>query len=171
MNLYQIRHAYDFSLCFLHELLMSFLIQYINKVVNKLLHTCFVKTTWHRQYEHKLVMACWQTCYKMWYFCVCTIVPACVILIRSSLIDKVLYILVQSLITHVPITTYENTLFNSRLWSVPIIYTIYPIVLKTWKIVLSSRISLKIRKQTRITVMYSKLIVRYVALSLYAPVL
>jgi hypothetical protein len=25
----QIRHAYDFSLCFLHELLMSFLIIYI----------------------------------------------------------------------------------------------------------------------------------------------
>ena len=40
--------------------------------------------------------------------------------------------------------------------------TIYPIVLKIWKIDLSWHISLRIRKPTHITVMYSKLIVRYV---------
>jgi hypothetical protein len=28
-------------------------------------------TTWDKQCEHKLLTACWQTCYKMWDFCIC----------------------------------------------------------------------------------------------------
>ena len=28
--------------------------------------------TWDKQCEHNLLTACWQSCYKMWDFCVCS---------------------------------------------------------------------------------------------------
>ena len=38
----QIRHAYDFSLCFLHELLMSFLNIYTYEYIKLILQSCFI---------------------------------------------------------------------------------------------------------------------------------
>jgi hypothetical protein len=48
----------------------------ISKGCYKLLTTCslLVTTTWDKQCEHNLLTACWQTCYKMWDFYVCTYV-------------------------------------------------------------------------------------------------
>jgi hypothetical protein len=32
----------------------------------------YLLTTWDKQCEHNLLTACWQTCYKMWDFCLCS---------------------------------------------------------------------------------------------------
>jgi hypothetical protein len=42
------------------------------RVVNSLFRTCWSQLGINKQYEHNLLTACWQTCYKMWDFSVCS---------------------------------------------------------------------------------------------------